>query len=75
MKKPATVRIKGAKWEALAGEDTCEQKSGGVSILTRRTAEEDCQGAEGAKAMDRELIRKNLDMLSGYLERVEIVYD
>lgn len=31
--------------------------------------------AEGAKAMDQELIRKNLDMLSGYLERVEFVYE
>ena len=30
--------------------------------------------AAGAKAMDRELIRKNLDTLSGYLDRVEIVY-
>jgi hypothetical protein len=31
--------------------------------------------AEGAKAMDRELIRKNLDTLSSYLERVEFVYE
>ena len=31
--------------------------------------------AEGAKAMDQELIRKNLDTLSGYLERLEIVYE
>ncbi len=31
--------------------------------------------AEGAKAMDRELIRKNLDTLAGYLQRVEFVYE
>jgi hypothetical protein len=31
--------------------------------------------AEGAKVMDRELIRKNLDSLSGYLKRVEFVYE
>ena len=31
--------------------------------------------AEGAKAMDRESIRKNLDTLAGYLERVEFVYE
>jgi hypothetical protein len=31
--------------------------------------------AEGAKAMDQELIRKNLDRLAGYLERVEFVYE
>ena len=31
--------------------------------------------AESAKAMDQELIHKNLDTLSGYLERVEIVYE
>jgi HPt (histidine-containing phosphotransfer) domain-containing protein len=31
--------------------------------------------AEGAKAMDQEVIRKNLDTLSGYLERVEFVYE
>jgi len=31
--------------------------------------------AEGAKAMDQELIHKNLDTLSGYLKRVEIVYE
>ena len=31
--------------------------------------------AEGAKAMDQELIRKNLDMLAGYLKRVEFVYE
>ena len=30
---------------------------------------------EAAKAMDREMIRKNLDMLSYYLERVEFVYE
>ena len=30
--------------------------------------------AAGAKAMDQDLIRKNLDTLSGYLERVEFVY-
>jgi hypothetical protein len=31
--------------------------------------------AQGAKAMDQESIRKNLDTLSGYLERVEFVYE
>lgn len=31
--------------------------------------------ADGAKAMDQESIRKNLDTLSGYLERVEFVYE
>ena len=31
--------------------------------------------AEDAKAMDQESIRKRLDTLSGYLERVEIVYE
>ena len=31
--------------------------------------------AESAKAMDHELIHKNLDTLSDYLERVEIVYE
>jgi len=31
--------------------------------------------AEAAKAMDQDLIRKNLDTLSGYLERVEFVYE
>ena len=31
--------------------------------------------AEGAKAMNPELIRKNLDTLSDYLERVEFVYE
>ena len=31
--------------------------------------------AEGARAMDRESIRKNLDRLAGYLERVEFVYE
>ena len=31
--------------------------------------------AESAKAMDQELIHKNLDTLSDYLERVEIVYE
>jgi len=31
--------------------------------------------AESAKAMDQELIRKNLDRLAGYLERVEFVYE
>ena len=31
--------------------------------------------SEGAKAMDQELIRKNLDMLSEYLERVEFMYE
>jgi len=31
--------------------------------------------AEGAKAMDQELIRKNLDTLSGYLERAEFMYE
>ena len=31
--------------------------------------------AEGAKAMDQESIRKNLDTLSGYLERIEFVYE
>ena len=31
--------------------------------------------ADAAKAMDQDLIRKNLDMLSGYLERVEFVYE
>ena len=30
---------------------------------------------EGAKAMDQELIRQNLDTLAGYLERVEFVYE
>jgi hypothetical protein len=30
--------------------------------------------AEGAKAMDQELIRKNLDTLADYLKRVEFVY-
>lgn len=31
--------------------------------------------SEGAKAMDQELIRKNLDTLSEYLKRVEFVYE
>lgn len=31
--------------------------------------------SEGAKAMDRKLIRKNLDTLSEYLKRVEFVYE
>ena len=30
---------------------------------------------EGAKAMDPQLIRKNLTTLTGYLERVELVYE
>jgi len=30
---------------------------------------------EGAKAKDRELIRKNLDTLAGYLDRVEFAYE
>ena len=31
--------------------------------------------SEGAKIMDQESIRKHLDMLSGFLERVEFVYE
>jgi len=31
--------------------------------------------AEAAKALDQKLIRKNLDMLAGYLQHVEFVYE
>ena len=51
MKKPAIVRIKGAKWEAWAGEDSSEPKSAKVSTLTQKPPEANSLDAGGAKAI------------------------
>lgn len=46
---------------------------GGSCGLDEITARGNCL-TEGAKAMDPDMIRKNLDTLAGYLDRVEFVY-
>lgn len=51
MKKPATVRIKGANWEALAGETSSEPISATVSTLVREPLEETSLGGKKAKVI------------------------
>lgn len=51
MKQPATVRVKGAKWEALASETSSEPISASVSTLVKKPLEEDSSDGNNAKAI------------------------
>ena len=51
MNKPAVVRIKGAKWETFAGEDSSDPQSTGLSTVSRKSHEENDPGTNNAQAM------------------------
>jgi len=51
MKQPATVRIKGAKWEAMAGETSSEQGPASPSTLSEAPGAKTRSRKDGAKAM------------------------
>ena len=51
MKNTATVRIKGASWEALVDEDSSALESGSISTLAKKPSEENSLGGDNAKAI------------------------